>query len=564
VTFGAHGTSKSTDAGSAGVVGQSIAASGDVAGVYGQVASAAGAAGAFDNTAGGDLLRGLANGVELFTVGGDGGVVAASFTGDGSGLTGVVADTATTADHATTADSATTAGHATTADLATTADHATTADSATSTGSASDLACTDCVSAAELEFDPATQAELDAHGTSGDHDGRYVDAAGDSMTGNLDVGADVTAERIGIGTTDPSTLLDVTGGDAVIQGAPDTRLASIHDDSADAIAGFSATGPGGNTALSGGFILAAANGGSKHLSGIADNDPYLAIRSTVQDFHVGHLTPYLTVTGDSGRIGIGTTDPDEALEVAGNVLATGFLGDGSGLTGVAAASADHATTADSATTADHATTADSATTAGSASTAGSAATAAQLAADGADCAAGEAAAGVDAAGAAQGCLDVATQTELDAVDTHSHSGEVVNSYRIQVYGHAGHDPFSINSTDYVQVPGTFAAMNLPFPAAAAGTTRYWRVEASFAVNHDRVITLRLHDPANSDTMWEHSFTGGHASNAWWSWGTTAQFFIAFPDVQQGWKRQFGLEMKSSDTDTAYLGSVWVIAEDVLP
>jgi hypothetical protein len=224
------------------------------------------------------------------------------------------------------------------------------------------------------------------------------------------------------------------------------------------------------------------------------------------------------------------------------VLATGFLGDGSGLTGVAADTAATATTADSATTA---------TTAG------------QLAADGSDCAAGEAAAGTDAAGNAEGCFDVATQGELDALPTHSHSGEVVDSHRIQVFGHVGHSAFSINSTDFVSVPGTTAAIDSPFPAAAAGTTRLWRVETSFAVFHDRVITLRLHDPANSQTIWEQSFTGGHAPNSWWSWGRSAQFSLDVMAVQ-GWKRQYELQIKSSDLDTAFLGSVWVVAEDVEP
>jgi hypothetical protein len=189
-------------------------------------------------------------------------------------------------------------------------------------------------------------------------------------------------------------------------------------------------------------------------------------------------------------------------------------------------------------------------------------TAVALAADGTDCTAGEAAIGVDAGGHAQGCFDVATQAELDAVPTHSHSGEVVASYRIEIFGHAGHDLFSIASTDYVSVPGTFSAVDNPFPAATAGTSRLWRVEVLFAVNHDRVITLRLHDPANTSTLWEQSFAGGHAPNTWWSWRTSPQFQAAFN--QQALKRQFELQMKSSDTNTAYLGSVWVVAEDVKP
>jgi hypothetical protein len=130
VVFGAQGVSQSTGTGSAGVVGQSTAVSGSVAGVYGQAASAAGAAGVFDNTAGGSILRGLSDGVEVFAVSGDGHVTAGSFEGDGSELTNLPA------------------------------------------GTASDLDCVGCVDTpqltdtavteAKLAFDPATQAELDA------------------------------------------------------------------------------------------------------------------------------------------------------------------------------------------------------------------------------------------------------------------------------------------------------------------------------------------------------------------------------------------------------------------
>lgn len=93
VGFGLHGLSGSTGAGSAGLVGQSTALSGATTGVVGEVASPAGAAGVFDNTAGGSILRGLVNGVEVFAVDGTGGVSATSFTGDGTGLTNVDAAT---------------------------------------------------------------------------------------------------------------------------------------------------------------------------------------------------------------------------------------------------------------------------------------------------------------------------------------------------------------------------------------------------------------------------------------------------------------------------------------
>ncbi len=91
ITFGVHGLSYSEDDNSAGVVGESTAGVGNTIGVAGQVASAFGAAGVFNNVAGGDILRGLNDGVELFSLDSAGIVTAAGFDGDGSGLTSVTA-----------------------------------------------------------------------------------------------------------------------------------------------------------------------------------------------------------------------------------------------------------------------------------------------------------------------------------------------------------------------------------------------------------------------------------------------------------------------------------------
>lgn len=66
-----------------------------------------------------------------------------------------------------------------------------------------DLVCSGCVGESELGFAVATQAELDAlaaaqsaalstHAASGDHDARYVNSAGDTMTGPLVAGAGVS------------------------------------------------------------------------------------------------------------------------------------------------------------------------------------------------------------------------------------------------------------------------------------------------------------------------------------------------------------------------------------
>ena len=90
VAYGVHGTSASTAAGSIGVAGEAIGASGDVVGVRGRTQSSDGSAGSFENVAGGDILRGLSNGVEVFSVLGNGNVIASSFHGDGSNLTNLI------------------------------------------------------------------------------------------------------------------------------------------------------------------------------------------------------------------------------------------------------------------------------------------------------------------------------------------------------------------------------------------------------------------------------------------------------------------------------------------
>lgn len=75
--------------GSAAVTGINSATSGTAFGVTGEVSSPAGIAGLFDNHGGGLILSGQANGIPKFTVDGSGSITASSFSGSGSGLTGV-------------------------------------------------------------------------------------------------------------------------------------------------------------------------------------------------------------------------------------------------------------------------------------------------------------------------------------------------------------------------------------------------------------------------------------------------------------------------------------------
>jgi len=70
-TFGVQGRVTSPDG--LAVIGQAVAGSGNAVGVRGETASAAGSAGEFSNSAGGDILRGFtSSGTRIFTVNNDG------------------------------------------------------------------------------------------------------------------------------------------------------------------------------------------------------------------------------------------------------------------------------------------------------------------------------------------------------------------------------------------------------------------------------------------------------------------------------------------------------------
>ena len=96
----------------------------------------------------------------------DGGVVATSFTGDGSTLTDLDPESLSAGTAAI--------------------------DISGAAATAADLACTDCVSEAELAFDPATQAELDTHGGSADAHREHA-----TLEESAEIDADITAHAGG-------------------------------------------------------------------------------------------------------------------------------------------------------------------------------------------------------------------------------------------------------------------------------------------------------------------------------------------------------------------------------
>ncbi len=93
VAIGVRGSSVSAEAGSAGVSAFSTAASGDVAGLRAAQQSPQGTAALLEAPNGGQLLRGTGPGGQVFSVDADGNLAAATLTGDGSGLSGIDADT---------------------------------------------------------------------------------------------------------------------------------------------------------------------------------------------------------------------------------------------------------------------------------------------------------------------------------------------------------------------------------------------------------------------------------------------------------------------------------------
>jgi len=125
-----------------------------------------------------------------------------------------------------------------------------------------------------------------------------------------------TTGKLGIGTTQPTEKLDVVGNIqlSTFPARLGVAVADTFTYDGDALANYGLSVYNDST----GFPTA---GTMVALSG------YRGIRFFAGGSHA------MSVSG-AGNVGIGTTLPTEKLEVAGNVKATRFIGDGSQLTGV--------------------------------------------------------------------------------------------------------------------------------------------------------------------------------------------------------------------------------------
>lgn len=290
VVFGAHGISPSTGDGSVGVAGESTGTSGDTAGVYGQAASASGSAGVFDNTAAGDILRGLAGGVEVFTVDGAGGVTAATYAGDGSALTGVPP-----------------AAHS---------------------HDGSDVS-SGTVAEPRIDAAIARDVEVAASVAAAAH----VDESGDTMTGTLNLPAD--------GLIVGATQLALSGGNlgigAVPAGAATDPILHVRRTLSGAHLIARVENLGNNSAAALGVKTPAA--GSDWALVAQENSGGTARGFELQN--PSFVVAPLSVDAGTGNVGVNKLGATERLEVAGNVKATQFIGDGSMLTSVPAAAHTH-------------------------------------------------------------------------------------------------------------------------------------------------------------------------------------------------------------------------------
>ena len=137
------------------------------------------------------------------------------------------------------------------------------------------------------------------------------------------------------------------------------------------------------------------------------------------------------------------------------------------------------------------------------------------------------------------------------------TGSLVAVYKVQLFGHLGHSLFVSDKDTYQDVPDTQIA-SIPSGTFNSGSTRYFRVEANFAVQGGAKLWLRMADQGM--TGWEFEFNTNGGPAGWWEWSTSPRFsYVVLPGFP--WQRGMKLQMKTEDNHTAKIGGVWVVAED---
>jgi len=147
-----------------------------------------------------------------------------------------------------------------------------------------------------------------------------------------------------------------------------------------------------------------------------------------------------------------------------------------------------------------------------------------------------------------GALGGATEKQTKA----SSNKKLMAGARITLFGHAKHREFLCRSTEFIDVPDTYSS------SIVFGKVKF-RLEVTFATNHDCLLGLRMFDPANPQiaSTWYIELKGGHAPNTWWNYQVSDSILL----TGDPWPRQSTLQMKSLDGSEAILGSVVIVVEE---